>query len=182
MVREKRNRNHHNMTDRQYAQLLNRETNKTLEDVGRKLDKIAEEVGGMSNNIGDVAEDFFYRGLELRKRLGGVKFDDINHKVKDLKKNEYDIVLTNGKSVAVIEVKHKLHPNDVQKFVVKTIPAFTKAFNPFGQYEVLAGVAGLCVPDDSLKLAMDNGLFVLSQSGRDMKFLNSKTFSPKVFK
>ncbi len=170
------------MDDREYTEHLNRQMRKYLHQTDATLKKVADQVGGISNNIGDVAEDFFYRGLESRKRLGGVKFDDINHKVKDLKKNEYDIVLTNGKSVAVIEVKHKLHPNDVQKFVAKTIPAFTKAFNPFGQYEVLAGVAGLCVPDDSLKLATDNGLFVLSQSGRDMKFLNSKTFSPKVFK
>lgn len=92
------------------------------------LDQVAKEHGSLANNLGDVAEETFYAGLEASKWLGNQQFTSIAKNVRDFKGNEYDIVLMNGSAVAVLEVKHKVHPNDVRELMEKTIPSFRKSY------------------------------------------------------
>jgi hypothetical protein len=97
----------------------------------QKIDKLAKLYGGMSENSRDVAEEFFIRALETRDSIFGIKYEDVDyHKARKRKKlqGEYDIVLHNGRYVIVIEVKYKLHINDVKYFIEQKLPHFKILF------------------------------------------------------
>lgn len=143
--------------------------------------KIAKIIGGIGNNLGDAAEDYFYSGLQHRKILNGIKYDYVNRNNKRRKDLEWDILLENGNSVAVLEVKHKLHPEDVEEFATKKLPLFRQALPEFAKYRVYGGVAGMSVPEDSRKIAEHYGLTVLTQDGKNLKVLNSQKFTPKLY-
>ena len=153
------------------------------DEVGRKIDKLAKLYGGVSENSKDVAEEFFTRGLENKGSLLGIAYDQVGSLAKSTKKlqGEYDIVLYNGKTMVVIEVKYKLHPKDVTDFVERKLPNFRKLFPEYDDRKVLGGVVGMSVPSDSLQLAKENGLIVFTQSGENMQVMNEKGFEPKVF-
>lgn len=175
-------------TQKRTTESIDRMTKQTSENIDRmsketteNINRVEKQWGNVAGNLGDVAEDFFYNGLEFRKRLGGIRFDDISRNVDDIHHREYDIVLTNGKTIGLVEVKHKLHPNDVTKFVNETMPAFKQSFTLAQKLDVVGVVAGLAVPKDAKNLAEEHGLFVLTQSGKNLRSVNSKDFTPKRY-
>ncbi len=152
---------------------------KTWANLEKMLQKMEERVGGMGNNFGDVAEDFFFFVLSTKKRLGTIHFDDVTRNVH-VRKGEYDIVLYNKSAIGVVEVKHKVHPNDVTKFVTETIPLFKRELPQDANLKTYGAIAGLSVPKDARDLAEKLGLFGLTQSGETLKVANTTGFTPKV--
>ena len=132
-----------------------------------RLDKIAKMVGGISNNQGDITEEYFINSLKDKLKLGDIKFDFLveNFKAKKGRKilAEYDILLVNGKSVAIIEVKYKVHPSDLEKLPAKI--ASIRNLPQYDAYEVYAGLAGFFVPDKVIEEAEKKGYFVLQRKG-----------------
>jgi len=132
-----------------------------------RLDKIAKMVGGISNNQGDITEEYFINSLKDKLKLGDIKFDFLveNFKAKKGRKilAEYDILLVNGKSVAIIEVKYKVHPSDLEKLPAKI--ASIRNLPQYDGYEVYAGLAGFFVPDKVIEEAEKKGYFVLQRKG-----------------
>ena len=85
-----------------------------------KLNRVAEMLGNIGNNQGDVAEEFFYNSLKSKFDLAGVHYDSMEKNVlKSIKgtQDEFDIVMINGEDVAIIEVKYKaaFHINEELK-------------------------------------------------------------------
>ena len=83
-----------------------------------KLNRLSELYGGVSSNQGSAAEEFFFNSLTANPEVGGIKFDRVTPNVMPAtktKQGEFDIVLVNGNSVAVVEVKYKVHPSDIEK-------------------------------------------------------------------
>jgi len=135
--------------------------------VDERLDRVAKQLGGISNNQGDVAEEYFVNSLEDKLKIGDIDFDYLiqNFKAKRAHKilAEYDILLVNGESVAIVEVKYKAHPNDIDKLPQKI--ESLKQLPQYKNYKVYAGVAGLHVSDDVIKKAKELGFFVIQRKG-----------------
>ena len=132
-----------------------------------KLDRLAELYGGVSSNQGSAAEEFFYNSLSANPVLGGIKFDRVSPNVtisSRKKQAEFDIVMVNGGSVAVIEVKYKVHPSDLEK-VKKSLKRYREFYPEHKGFDLYGGIAGFSVPPDVAKAAKDKGLFVLKRKG-----------------
>lgn len=60
----------------------------------------------------------FFQSLIKDNHLGSIHFDDV---VKNMEKHrgqiqeEYDLVMTNGDAIGIVEVKYKAHANDLDK-------------------------------------------------------------------
>ena len=94
-------------TDEQILSLL-----ESQKETDRKLQKVSDMLGGMGQNQGDVAEEFFFNSLVDDPHLGGIHFDDISkndYKQRGKLQEEYDIVMTNGNAIGIVEVKYKAH-------------------------------------------------------------------------
>ena len=165
-------------TDR-FIKETSREIKKSNEETNRKLDKVAKMIGGHVNNVGDVTEDFFFRGLSNHKSLGNIKFDEVKRNIGE--KKEYDILMINGDSVAVISVKYKLHEGDVDQFIEKDLKDFKKSYQKYKKYKLYAGIATKYLNTDLENSIKQAGLFAITQSGKDIKILNEKKFKAKQF-
>jgi hypothetical protein len=163
--------------------LMFQETDKKFQETDRKIDKLAKLYGNVSENSKDVAEEFFKRGLENRNSILGIPYNEVAHleKKKGKVQGEFDIVLYNGDCIIVIEVKYKLHPNDIADFVTRKLPNFKKLFHEYAGKKVIGGVAGMSVPNDSSNLAQKHGLLVLTQAGENIALLNPDDFELKTY-
>jgi predicted AAA+ superfamily ATPase len=141
-------------SDRLDAQI--RETNETLKRIGI-------DFGNMKKNQGDVAEEFFFNSLLDDPHLGGIHFDDIaksQFKHRSNLQEEYDIVMTNGNAVGIIEVKYKAHENDLDKLERK-MKNFKKLYPVYENYKLYGAIASFHFYDDAITKALERGFFVL---------------------
>ena len=145
------------------------EADKRAEKLDRKLEKIAKMVGSIGNNQGDVAEEFFFNTLKIEKKIGDISFYDITAnalKECDGIKDEYDILLTNGNCLAIVETKYKVHINDVEHLRNRKIPNFRKLFPIYSNYTIFAGIAGFHINEDVVTKAEEYGFFILKRHGK----------------
>ena len=143
-----------------------KKTDEQMERTDRKLDRIGALVGNISNNQGDVAEEYFVNSLKDVLQVGDLHFDYLLQNVKlQTKKinDEFDILLINGKSVALIEVKYKAHPKVIDSLERKI--KHLKMLPQYKNYNIYAGVAGFKIPDEVIKKAKKKGYFILKRKG-----------------
>jgi len=154
-----------------------KKTDEQMAETDRKLDKVAKLVGNISNNQGDVAEEFFFNSLKVNPHLGNIKFDDIqsnSRKAKNGIEDEFDILMTNGESIGIVEVKYKVHSRDIDKLRDKKISNFRKLYPNYSNYKLYVGIAGFHINDEAEESAKENGFFVLKRYGDIVKFDNSE--------
>jgi hypothetical protein len=140
-------------------------TDKTLEKLGIK-------VGGMDDNIGHHAEQYFQDILAETLTFGGIKYDEMIPNITHRSKKgeiEFDIALVNGKSVAIIEVKNRIHPNDVRKFAEERIDKFRIFFPEFKKHKAYLGIAGFSFSRAVLEEAKKYGMGVIKQVGKGLE-------------
>jgi len=143
-------------------------TDEQLKKTDKKLDKIAKMVGGISNNQGDIAEEFFYNTLASKPKLAGINYDYIDKNVTRQRKNlrdEYDILLVNGKDIAIIETKYKAHIRDVEKLINRKYENFKKLYPEYKDYNHHLALASFYINEDVKDMALDNNVMLLQRKG-----------------
>ena len=136
-----------------------------------RFDKLAAKYGGLSDNLGAAAEEFFINSLRQRPIVGGIRFDAVHPRVfggKMGKQTEYDIVLVNGASAAIIEVKHKVHPSALDQLEAQ-LAKYKEHFPEHKDFALYGGIAGMSIPDEVAAQAKARGLFVLKCKGEVME-------------
>jgi hypothetical protein len=145
------------------------ETAEQMKATDRKIEKVNKMVGGISNNHGSFAEEYFANSLQKGKNnFFGERFDRLlkYQLIEDKNKTraECDIMLVNGKSVAIIEVKFKVREKDVEK-VEKKVKYFREKFPEYQNHSVYLGLASM-VFDENVELnCIKNGIAVIKQAG-----------------
>lgn len=146
-------------------------TDEQMAETDKRIDKVNKQVGGIANNNGFVAEDFFWSSLKNKKELFGIKVDYatkcVNRSEGKLK-DEFDILLWNGNSVIVVEIKYRLHPNDLEKFKNKKIPNFKALFPERQGHKIYGALASWSIPDEVKEQAKELGFLILSQAGQKL--------------
>jgi hypothetical protein len=144
-----------------------RHTDEQMRRNDEKLTRIADMVGNVAKNQGDVAEEFFFNSLVKDTRLGEIRFEDVTQNMKRHRgqiQEEYDLVLTNGDALAIIEVKYKAHENDLDKLTRK-MQNFKKLFPVYSSFNQYGAIASFHINDDAKASALQRGYFVLQRSG-----------------
>ena len=149
------------------AERERQETNKIMQETSRKLASIGKMIGGISKNQGDIAEEFFFHSLAKDNHLGAIKFDDISlnlTKRRGQLEEEYDLFLTNGDAIGIVEVKYKLHENDLKKLDRK-LKNFKLLYPIYQGYTLYGAIASFHINVDAKEAALNKGYFVLQRSG-----------------
>jgi septal ring factor EnvC (AmiA/AmiB activator) len=130
---------------------LQAKTDAQLAKTDERLKRTSQELSKAGINQGHVAEELIFYSLDKNKKLGKIKFKEIdlnvnarNKKVQD----EFDIVMYNGNSIALIEVKYKVHPKDLEKLKTTKITNFRSLFPDFADYKIYLGIGGMSIPKD----------------------------------
>jgi len=147
---------------------LIKETDRQMKDTDRRMKKLEKTLGEWANNQGAFAEDYFFNSFEDGKQnFFGEEFDDIDKNVKGIKKgykDEYDILLINGKSLGIIEVKFKAHINDVPK-ILRKAETFRVNFPDYEKHQVYLGLATLAFYSELEQECIDKGIAIIKQVG-----------------
>jgi SMC interacting uncharacterized protein involved in chromosome segregation len=144
-----------------------KQTDEQMKKTDEKLKKLGVLTGNISNSQGEVAEEYFANSLEANPQIGNLTFDIVDRntlrrigKLRD----EFDIILINGDSVAVVEVKYKLHPKDIEKLTQKK-ENFRKLFPAYSGYKLYMGLASFKVSQEVRKCIEEKGYFLLQRNG-----------------
>ena len=150
-------------TDAQLAR-----TDAKLDRLADKLDRLAEMYGGVGNNQGAVAEEFYYNSLKADPVLGGVRFDFIDKNITRSHaglEDEFDLLLVNGRAVFVVEVKYKAHETDLGLLLDKKAANFRRLFPEYADREQRFVLAAFHVHDELKSAALRQGVTVLQRKG-----------------
>jgi hypothetical protein len=150
-------------TDRQM-----KETDRQMKETDRRISNVTRQVGGMANSNGDAAEELFATSLAAKMMFAGQRYDAIDRNVKRKagdRQGEFDIVLYNGASVAIIEVKNKAGAADLEKLVTKQLPDFRALFPLYRDHAVYLGIGSRSFDNSVVKKAHELGIGILRQKG-----------------
>jgi hypothetical protein len=155
------------------------ETWKQIDKLTVNVNNLNDNVGGIGNSNGDFAEDYFYNSFKSgQKTFFGEKFDDIERKVKGIKvgsKAEYDIVLLNGKTVGIIEVKYKGKLEYISK-VLKKAETFRLNYPYYANHQIYLALASMSFEDEVEDKCIKEGIAVVKQIG-DTVVINDKNLT-----
>jgi hypothetical protein len=157
------------------------ETDRRMQETDRRMKDLQKQIGGMAYNQGSFAEEYFFNSFENgQKNFFGEKFDDISKQLKNRwqgVEDEYDIVLYNHTSVAIIEVKYKAHINDVPE-VLKKADTFRLLFPNYNDFKIYLGLASMSFYQELEQECINEGIAVIKQVGNTV-IINDKHL--KVF-
>ena len=145
------------------------QTEAQMAKTDKRLNKLIagnEAMQSFIKNDADACEQRFVDSLDSHGlKVAGVNFDEIYSNVRKKRggKNiELDALLINGDSVAIMEVKKKLHLNDVVKVRDNLIGRFRDLFPEHQAKRLLVLVAGESINADAENEALEAGFVVLS--------------------
>lgn len=151
-----------------------------FQETDRKLQKLSDLYNGFAKNTGEAVEQFFFDYFERTLKIGTIEFEKAKHRFESMD-SEYDIVLSNGKYVGIIECKHKFHPKELEKFVFESLPKFKTEFPKYQNCKIVAGIATYVLVDEVKALALEHGLYVYTQMAEKVKIQNTKSFKVKYY-
>ena len=144
-----------------------------------EIRKMIKETNAMVNGIGKsngaVAEETIYNALKYNMMYGGIKFEDIQRNVKKDStsqnlRGEFDAVLENGDTLAIIETKYRVRKDDVNVLVNKKVEDFRKLFPKYNDYKIILGIGGMSFDEEALKEANENGVGIIKVVGEKVEF------------
>ena len=166
---------------RKTEQLMNENAIKAEERskiLDARLDRLGKYVGGIANSNGDMAEDFFYNTLRRDKTFLNEKFDSIrknltyrglNNEYEVEPDAEYDILLFNGTSAALIEVKYNAKQNNIDiKKLLRRAEIFKIQFPEYKNHKLYLAVAAMSFKGWIVKKLHRAGIATIRQVGRKM--------------
>jgi len=147
------------------------ETDRRLQETDRIMKELQKTVGGITNSQGAFAEEYFFNSFEKGKtNFFGEKFDEISKQLKNRWQgieDEFDIVLYNHSSVAIIEVKYKAHTKDIPT-VLKKAETFRILFPQYKDFKIYLGFASMSFYPELEQECIEQGIAVIKQVGENV--------------
>ena len=154
-------------TDRQMKE-TDRQMKETDQRIDRRMKNLEDRVGAWGNNQGLFAEEYFSNSFEQGKQnFFGERFDRIVKNAKGFKEkfeDEYDILLINGKSIGIVEVKFKAHERDIPK-VLRKAETFRVNFPEYAHHQVYLGLATMVFYPELEEGCIHQGIAIIKQVG-----------------
>jgi len=157
-----------------------KETDSKFKETDKKIKEAFDLFTGQWGKLieslveGDIVKLLRERGLSVHdtstRRKG-------NHNGENF---EFDIIVHNGDSIVVVEVKTTLRVKHVKEFVKKLKKASTW-MDEYRNYKVLGAVAYLKAEENSDAFAESENLFVIRATGNSASIVNPEGFEPRIF-
>ena len=154
-------------TDRKFQ-----ETDRKIQETAEQIKKTNKDVAGLTSSIGALVAKMVEGNIvEKFEALGYNDLDNCyeNRKFKNKKlgiKGEIDLIVENGDISILIEVKTTLETKDVRDHIDR-LEKFRRCVDAKGvdKRRFIGAVAGAVVVGDAADVALENGMYVIVQSG-----------------
>ena len=142
-----------------------RDLKKSRADFDLRMKKLVDQVSGMSKSNGDFAEDYFFNAFEQgQQNFFGEKFDRMIRGKGKRVEDEYDIVMINGKTAGIIEVKYKARREDIPQ-ALKKVTTFRVNFPEYQSHKIYVALAALTINATLEQECVKRGIAVIKQVG-----------------
>jgi hypothetical protein len=169
-------------TDRELKETdrLQRETGKQMQET---LKALGREVFGLTKSMGLFAEHSVKPAVPRLFADRGIAITELYSRAS-VRRNggtmEMDVLGVGAQHVIAVEVKLRLAQEDVKDFLEK-LPRFFDFFSQYRGRTLYGAVAGMSIDESVDRYAYKNGLFVLGQSGENIRLLNDEKFVPRAY-
>ena len=140
----------------------------------KRMKEIRNNIGGISDSNGAMAEEAIFNVLEKDKIFADVKFDEMFRKVPVMAgfktKTELDILMVNGDTISIIETKYKVEKKDINDILHKKLIYFRECRPEYKDYKVILGVGGMSFEDNAIEQAQQNGVGIIKIVGNKVEF------------
>jgi hypothetical protein len=151
-----------------------KETDRQMKETGKKIDKLREEIGGISRSNGDFCEEYFINCYKENPVFMGEKFDRVLDNLKPepaVVDDEYDLVLRNGSTIVLIEMKYKARIDDVGKMFIK-LRSYRANYPMFQDYKIYLCLASFRFSPRVRARAEEKGIVLIQQRGEKIEVVN----------
>lgn len=165
------------------------ELRESQKDTDRQIKALNQQMGGLHNSFGEMAEHLVAPGIVKRFNELGFHFDEIapggiRILADDLKKvkAEIDLLLENDKNIIAIEVKSRVNEKDIEHHI-RRLEILRENWEKKQKKpkKILGAIAGAIFGSKEKKAAIEAGFYVLEQSGDTMKMEIPDDFVPRVW-
>ena len=127
-------------------------------------------------NIGMSTEDVFYNSINNTKTIDNIHYDNIVRNrqfygLKDIVLLEVDILAINDEYISVIEVKHRVTTEDIDKVNEKVKPFLTNFYKD-KNYTIKYYLAGGSIDKKIIPIAHKNNIGLIQYRGEHFKVIS----------
>ena len=161
-------------TDRRMQETAIRmqETDRLFKESNERLSKLGKYLGGVSNSNGEMAEEYFYSAFKTDKTFANEKFDKVRRNLaynNGEQEAEFDLVLFNGKSAALIEVKYNAKPDNISvEKMISRVEIFKTLSPKCKNFNIYLGVAAMSFKKGLEAELHQAGIATIKQVGKKM--------------
>ncbi|MCL2743025.1 MAG: hypothetical protein FWE67_04165 [Planctomycetaceae bacterium] len=142
-------------------------------EIDRKLLETRRQIGDLTSRVGEIIENMIGGDIVEQFQALGVPIDSHCRNQTfgppgTCEYGEIDVLLQNGDTVVLIEVKTRLTAEHIDEHIER-IEKFRRCGKE--KRRMLGAVAGGVVADDVVKYAHRKGLYVIVQSGRAVEII-----------
>ncbi|MDR3197414.1 MAG: hypothetical protein LBU34_06040 [Planctomycetaceae bacterium] len=156
-------------------------------ELKQNLKQLSKQMGELGNRFGELGEQMILPGIVSKFNELGYHFSlefqgNLKIRDKDRVLAEIDILLENGSTIAVVEVKTCPVSKDIDD-LIKRIEIFrdNRKKRNFEHKKIIGAIAGAIFRKNVRKETIDAGFYVFAQSGDTIKLDIPQNFKPKEF-
>ena len=167
-------------TDRRFKETDRRfkETERMIKENAKENAKMIKEnsklIGGISASNGEFCEEYFVNAFKENPTFLGEKFERVVDNLKPepmIVNDQYDLVLRNGKTIVLIEMKYKAKVSDVKGMFLK-LQSYRANYPMYKNYKVYLCLASFRFRDYVKSCAAKEGIVLIQQRGEKIEVVS----------
>ncbi|MCL2063033.1 MAG: hypothetical protein FWG98_01495 [Candidatus Cloacimonetes bacterium] len=152
-----------------------------VERTSKGITELRAETSGISESNGMFTEAYFHNSMQNSMCFGGIKFDQLDKSFSRSKKmpdgtkiqGEYDIVLYNGDTIALIEIKYRARKGDTMELINRKLSIFKQLFPEYANHKFLLGLGGFSFEKGVENDAKKHGIGILKTKGESIEIIDN---------
>jgi Holliday junction resolvase-like predicted endonuclease len=84
--------------------------------------------------------------------------------------DEFDVVMYNGTSIAIIEIKYRVHQDFLNTLATSKVENFRKLFPMYAKHKIYLGIASMSFNKEVISEAKKLGIGILKQKGDTIEY------------
>ena len=147
-----------------------------MKRLDERIDKTNEQIGGISRSNGEFCEEYFVNAYKENPVFMGEKFDRVLDNVKPdpelaVINDQYDLILRNGKTLVLIEMKYKAKVDDVGRMFRK-LKSYRANYPMFKDYKTYLCLASFSFSSAVRARAAEKGIVLIQQRGEIIEVIS----------
>ncbi|TSE29593.1 DUF3782 domain-containing protein [Tepidimonas charontis] len=172
-------------TDRRMQETDRRmqETDRRMQETDRVVRQVSRQLGQLGNRLGQFVQDMVEPAVVRLFQEHGIPVHRVysNATARDDSGSaimEIDLLVINGDHAIAVECKSRLTTDDVDQHIER-LKQFKACFTEHADKALLGAVAAMGAPEEVVRYAERQGLYVLVQADDDVVLRNQPGFEPK---